>query len=445
MKYVLSKFVLITNESINTRKDVKLVFSLRTGNVISLKNITLTNIISNDYSNIGKDLFEKLIRLKIIVPYNEIELNSILSQFKNNQTSDILDFVITPSSNCQLGCSYCGQTHSKYNMTLSTIKNLLCHIEHKLSIKKYKGLSVTWYGGEPLLGIKAIKEIVYGLKKICNKNQVRLYPASIITNGLNLNLKKFDELVNLGIKNFQITIDGTKDIHDKSRHTKLGHPTYDIILKNIVNIVKSSIYEEENIAINIRINVHKYNYKSIDDLLLIFKELNIHNKININMEPIHDWGKNKADKEIGLPIKKFSDLEIEWFIKMHELGFHINNFIPFPTYKTCMLTDDDAELIDAYGEILYCWEIPFTKEFDQVFVKENINNSSKFQYNLIRKHDLRNWYEEIKEKDYDCYKCKFLPVCGGSCPISWFKGNVPCPSYKYNMEERILLSYYYSQ
>jgi uncharacterized protein len=30
-----------------------------------------------------------------------------------------------------------------------------------------------------------------------------------------------------------------------------------------------------------------------------------------------------------------------------------------------------------------------------------------------------------------------LPVCGGSCPKLWREGYVPCPSFKYNWEDRL--------
>jgi uncharacterized protein len=31
----------------------------------------------------------------------------------------------------------------------------------------------------------------------------------------------------------------------------------------------------------------------------------------------------------------------------------------------------------------------------------------------------------------------FLPVCGGSCPKHWGEGDPPCPSYKFNIQQRL--------
>ena len=53
---------------------------------------------------------------------------------------------------------------------------------------------------------------------------------------------------------------------------------------------------------------------------------------------------------------------------------------------------------------------------------------------------LRNWHTEIIQ-DYPCYTCKFLPVCGGSCPKNWLKNEPTCPTFKFNMGDRLILEY----
>src|SRR5690606_29731174 len=191
------------------------------------------------------------------------------------------------------------------------------------------------------------------------------YGASMITNGLNLNEKNFNDLVlNMKVKNFQITIDGIKETHDNSRYTKKKKPTFDIIINNVVNAVKNPIYSKEGVLINIRINVHKGNYADVEKLLEYFSKIEIQDKIIINFAPVHDWGNNNADKEIGLSLEEFAILEIDWFLKMKELGYKNQNLIPSRIYGTCMTTTDDSELIDAKGEISYCWEVPYTPDFE---------------------------------------------------------------------------------
>ena len=53
---------------------------------------------------------------------------------------------------------------------------------------------------------------------------------------------------------------------------------------------------------------------------------------------------------------------------------------------------------------------------------------------------MRTWFDEIPNAEYWCKTCKFLPVCGGACPKSWYEGKPACPSFKYNINERLFLN-----
>lgn len=55
-----------------------------------------------------------------------------------------------------------------------------------------------------------------------------------------------------------------------------------------------------------------------------------------------------------------------------------------------------------------------------------------------------NWYDLIENDDKyaDCKEYIMLPACGGGCPKHWIDGNdMPCPSYKINLKEKLLLFY----
>ena len=42
---------------------------------------------------------------------------------------------------------------------------------------------------------------------------------------------------------------------------------------------------------------------------------------------------------------------------------------------------------------------------------------------------------------FKCSEVPLLPACGGYCPKKWDDGDVPCPAFKYNIEQRLLLAY----
>ena len=38
-----------------------------------------------------------------------------------------------------------------------------------------------------------------------------------------------------------------------------------------------------------------------------------------------------------------------------------------------------------------------------------------------------------------------LPVCGGGCPKQWTEGRVACPTSKFNIQEKLILSYMHAE
>ena len=96
------------------------------------------------------------------------------------------------------------------------------------------------------------KEEIFSFTKkirlLCEENGVK-FSSSITTNGYLLDIPTFSCLVGLGVKSYQITLDGDK--HDEQRPLKSGAPTKDEILKNLSEIHKTPF----NYTIGIRVNV----------------------------------------------------------------------------------------------------------------------------------------------------------------------------------------------
>ncbi|WP_060874104.1 radical SAM/SPASM domain-containing protein [Myroides odoratus] len=424
-----------------------LVYSTRTSQLLRIKS-TIFNLIENQkFETINSDVLLELFNSEILIPADEDEFEIVINSFTKATmaSSDIFSYTIQPSGNCQLGCGYCGQNHEKLNLTDDQSEKIFEYLKIQLNKHNYKEINITWYGGEPLLGINGIRYLSEKLIRYSKSKGIK-YKASIITNGLALKRNIFEELVNLKIYHFQITLDGTELLHDNSRFMKINKgATYKYILKNVINAVKTPIYDEFKCNILIRCNVSKQNYLDIHNLIEEIYKLKLHTRISMKFEPIHDWGNNHIDEKIGLTPEAFGEIEIEYLIKLRQLGFRRNiPLLPTRRFNTCMITSSDSELIDAKGRVTYCWEVPFTPEFDfedSPFIIGEVNNNAHKKNR--KKLPLGDWYQDIKYKKYNtwCKECNFLPVCGGSCPINWYKGNPACPSFKYNFEDRISLQY----
>jgi len=241
------------------------------------------------------------------------------------------------------------------------------------------------------------------------------------------------ELIDLHKVNFiEVTIDGSKEYHDKRRHTKNQKETFDKIFNNILSIVEG----ESAIQMRIRCNVDRNNYLGVSPLLLLLSEKKLQNILDFYVAPIHSWG-NDAHLESISP-QEFGQLEINWLAEMNNLGFNVS-FVPSRKPIVCLAVKSDSEVIDAFGAVFNCTEVPYVPAYETVSLYSLAHLS--MPENIGEGKYLRNFNDEIQNGNLPCSTCEMLPVCGGSCPKQWKEGLVPCPTPKYNIKQRLILAY----
>jgi uncharacterized protein len=442
-KFKLSYYSVIT-DIINEEElePKRIIYSTRSSKVLTIKDKTYGHIINGELEKLDNNDLFNLTDALLIVPEDEDEFNVILNENSSGlKDRKILYHVMQPGANCQLGCHYCGQKHTKDSLSENLYETIINRIEGKIITKEfdYENLDFTWYGGEPLMALKQIRELTPMLKSLAKKHNLS-YTADMITNGLSLKENLFVELVEkLNILSFQITIDGTAEIHDKRRMTKTGENTFSLIMKNIVNCVNNTIYKEKKCSIGIRINIDKTNQENVNILLEHLETLNILDKVNVQFAQIVDWGKNGASAN-SLNDNDFAENEIGWMLKLIQSGGKTSDFIPVRVNAACMVEDKNSEVFDAFGNVFPCYELPYTPIYeDSEWLIGNLKNPDK---EFKTDNSLRNWVDHVKEATVsDCKSCKFYPVCGGGCPKSWLEGKPACPSFKFNIEDRLILQY----
>lgn len=442
MKLKLSHYIITT-----AIEDVIIVYSTRTSKTVVLKSEFSSHLENENFNLLPTEVLNELIALEILVPHDEDELAEIIQQNKDAIEDDtVLYQVIQPSANCQLGCGYCGQVHTKNQLEKENYQLLIDRIDYKFSKnKRLKALNVGWFGGEPLMGVHSIRDLSLKFQDIANKYNIT-YSAKMVTNGLALKKDLFLELVTkFNVKSFEITLDGTQEFHDKRRFVKSAKAkSFDLIMKNLIDIFSIENYLELGVAISIRCNVDKTNYEGVTPLIELLRQKNLHDKIsNFYVAPIHSWG-NEAHL-VSLEKVEFADKEIEWIIDLYKNDFN-PWIIPQRNFQVCMIVNPNSELIDANGDIFNCTEVSYVpsykgSEYELANIK-NIEKNHEFK-NL----PLSNWNDLILNKDerFPCPSCKMLPVCGGHCPKSWKEGIVACPSDKSNIEDKLALSYLITQ
>ncbi len=133
---------------------------------------------------------------------------------------------------CNLRCRYCylGEKKNK-DMANSTIEDAIKIGLENAKKQDDKNLDVYFIGGEPLLAIDKIYEVVRKVVSECRKND--LIPTfSTTTNGTLLT----DEIVDFFIENnfdWKISIDGGELINDLNRFDNNGYGSYEKIRSNL--------------------------------------------------------------------------------------------------------------------------------------------------------------------------------------------------------------------
>ncbi|WET48133.1 radical SAM protein [Chryseobacterium indologenes] len=442
-KFKLSYYSVITDIIDENDIDQKrIIYSTRTGKALLIKNKTYNDISNGIYDNLSISELLRLTEMQLLVPENENELEKIMDENRVYlEDRKVLYHVLQPGANCQLGCHYCGQKHTKDFLPQNLYQSVIDRIEGKLMAmeNQYKALTFTWYGAEPLMSLKQIRELTPLLKNLAKKYNA-VYSSDMITNGLSLKKGIFEELVSeLDVMKFQITLDGMQEDHDKRRYTKSGEKTFDIIMQNIINAVNHPLFIEKKCQMGVRINIDKTNQESVVPFLELLSSHNLLDKVILQFAEIIDWGENGASKD-SLSITEFAEKEIDWILNFIQLGGSASTFIPERQYAACMVQEKNSEVFDAFGNIFPCYELPYTPIYENSHYL--IGNLKQDENTYKLDNPLRNWSEHVKKGDVSyCNKCKFYPVCGGGCPKSWFDGTPACPSFKFNIEDRLVLQH----
>lgn len=143
---------------------------------------------------------------------------------------------------CNLRCKHCFWDSYDAYLTAGTSENIID--KTKLVLDKFPSITnITWYGGEPLINNKTLALVKEGVK--LKKNNL------VITNGT-MPIPAWYENVH-----FAVSIDGTREIHDKIR----GKGIYDKIKHNIL------VALEYNIPIAFLYCINAINIDCIPDFL----------------------------------------------------------------------------------------------------------------------------------------------------------------------------------
>jgi uncharacterized protein len=394
-------------------------------------------------------LLHKLINRGFIIDENVNELEEIQLQHRSvRRSNQSLSLTITPTMSCNLACSYCFELNKYAGLMLPDVQDNLIKFVEKSFKTGCKKLAITWFGGEPLIGLSIIEYLSSEFIKLCSKYRCS-YNAVVITNGTLLTKGAIEVLKRSKVNVIQITLDGPQHIHDTKRIGHGGEPSFELILANLKNAAP-------HFNIVLRINTDKIVAPYLEDLIGRLSRENLVGKISIYSALSHKTYKlsdeymnedrikfrlsttnvkavkvneEYQNSDVLFNTITFSNIETNFDSLSEKYGFQRHMRLPQRRYNTCMLDKDNSWLIEADGDIQKCWESAGDKA--AAVGKLTDDGISLFK-------NFENWYKWDVFKDPVCNKCPFIPVCMGHCPIRHMaKDPDHCPTFKFNWKDVI--------
>ena len=139
------------------------------------------------------------------------------------------------TEDCNLRCTYCFEKHKKNKMSKEVGVKAVEWLVDNAIYNHDNSIHVMFFGGEPLLNIDTIEEILEKGTELCRKRNLQ-FTASMVTNATVMNdriynvIKKYRDIANF---NIQLSVDGIPEIHDFYRLTAAGKGSFSMVEKNI--------------------------------------------------------------------------------------------------------------------------------------------------------------------------------------------------------------------
>jgi uncharacterized protein len=171
-----------------------------------------------------------------------------------------------PTEACNFRCVYCYETFQYKQMerwVVSGVKNLI-----RRRFEGLESLSIAWFGGEPLLAVDVIQEIMAYIHDLKGPLSSPTVQSDITTNGYLLSPSIATRLLDLGVTEYQISFDGPRDYHDQKRIRPGGLPTFDRVWSNLLRMREQS----RTFEVMVRLHVDRENVVSIPRFLDEFEK-----------------------------------------------------------------------------------------------------------------------------------------------------------------------------
>lgn len=338
-------------------------------------------------TNSSNPCYNDLLKGGFIVEDNINETQLYIEKARKIETDlTYTHLIINPTINCNFRCWYCYEKHLPSKMSEETIIKIKRFIDK--SCEQSKRLIISFFGGEPLIYYKDVMiPIIQYAKERTTKKGI-IFATNCTSNGSLFNKKRIAELKDLNFNFAQITLDGNREVHNKTRCYASGKGSYDKITENIKELARKHIH------VTLRINYTKDNITSVAEIPSTFDDITLEEKKYIDVSFHKVWQEGEFDSDdLEKAIKSFSNAG--FVASKHMLG-------PF-----CYGDLRNSAVINYNGDVYKCTAVNFEEAKRDGYL--DCNGNIIWENNSLEKRMTAKFSNKV------CLECKIFPICHGGC------------------------------
>lgn len=376
-----------------------------------LKSLEISTIKNNDFSSY---LLERGYAYENQEAQEEA-IDKAHKAFSKEVEDSQIQLMLVPTYGCNFACTYCFQHGIDGRPSLiskETVDAFFEYAHSNFSSNSHKPF-ITLFGGEPLVNSKAQREIIsYIIDKCVEKD----YEIAAVTNGYDL-IDYIDILKKARVKEIQITLDGSRDIHDSRRATANKKGTFDRIITGMEAAINEkmpinlrSVVDSENIAdlVNLAEFLDKKGWLDLPPELFKTQLGRNYELFECYAKPQHLmtqaelWGEFSLSSRKHPVLAKFHRPDFKGIRHLVDTGeMYMASFDTCPACKT-------EWVFDLYGEIYGCTASCGREEYSLGTYWPAVNPN---------KEAIETWQKRDVRTINKCLDCKYNVICGGGCGI----------------------------
>lgn len=358
------------------------------------------HIESGDFSNLPAKVSDDLAEAGITVDDDfdeDSELIRLIDEIDGS--TDCLQITVNPTINCNFRCWYCYEGHvAGSKMDTAVMESVVAYLQRYLSENpSTRQFNLSFFGGEPLLYFKDnVRPLIEMCDEVCKSHSVGM-TVHFTTNGYLLRPDAVDFLSRYD-SSFQITLDGGREFHDKTRCSTSGEGSFDTIIGNIRNALSAGMH------VLVRVNYTEENLASVGDIVKIFRDLPEDSKRLMRFDFQRVWqdvreeNKETIENKIGTYISDAKDAGL--FATSHLVQDYVRN--------SCYGDKHNYLLVNYNGDLYKCTARDFAKTPPLGHL--NPDGTATWHY-----PDYNERRRRAKFQRKSCKNCRIAPLCAGGC------------------------------